>query len=209
MYFVKTPAFVRPFYSNLWWKIPTEEREVYLTFDDGPQEGITDKVLDMLSGYDAKATFFCVGEQVDRNKLLYQRLLSEGHAVGNHTWQHLSGRGVDDSTYLQDVDACRNVVDSKLFRPPYGKIRKSQVKQLKKDYHIIMWDILSGDFDEKCSPDQCAKNVLENVSPGSIVVFHDSQKAAERVLFALPQVLKELAGSGYRFVPLLPAKLVQ
>lgn len=185
------------------WHIPTSEKVIYLTFDDGPIPEATPWVLDTLRQYGAKATFFCVGDNVRKHPAIFQRILTEGHAVGNHTFNHLNGWKTDTSDYLDNVQRCGEMVSSPLFRPPYGSLKPSQTRMLKTRYRIVMWDVLSGDFDPKISPEKCLQNVLENIQQGSIVLFHDSVKAETRMRFALPNVLEKLTGEGWKFEKLV------
>lgn len=184
-------------YPSLTWQIPSEKKDIYLTFDDGPHPAITPFVLDTLSAFGAKATFFCIGKNVENNTALYQRIIDEGHAVGNHTYNHVNGWKTNDEAYFKEVIKTKEVVDSKLFRPPYGRISRFQVQQLKKLFNIIMWDVLSGDFDRELSPELCLKNVISNTRAGSIVVFHDSEKAVEKLKYALPKTLEHLQKKGF------------
>lgn len=199
MYLAKTPRVVKAFLPNYTWHIPTTEKVLYLTFDDGPIPEATPWVLDTLLQYGAKATFFCVGDNVRKHPGIFQRILSEGHAVGNHTFNHLNGWKTHTFDYLKNVQRCGQMVSSPLFRPPYGALRPSQTRRLRTRYRIVMWDVLSGDFDPKISPEQCLQNVLDNVQPGSIVLFHDSLKAETRMRFALPKVLEKLTAEGWTF----------
>lgn len=199
MYFVKTPKALHYIYSNCEWKIsPTEQKTVYLTFDDGPTKSVTDEVLRILSNNNAKATFFCVGEQVSKNLDLLKQIKNEGHRIGNHTYNHLKGWDTDDNTYLENVEKTDREVHSNLFRPPYGKATRKQLKALKSKYRIIMWDILSGDFDQKNSTEKIVSNVLENLSDGSIIVMHDSQKHGDKMLLALPKIIEGIVKKGYK-----------
>jgi len=188
MYFTRTPAYLKSLFGGLTWDVP-ETDAIFLTFDDGPVPGVTDKVLDMLAASEVKATFFCIGHNVQKHPELYRRILDEGHAVGNHTFHHLNGWRSNDETYLEDVEKCADLVSSRLFRPPYGRIGYRQMQLLKQQYRIIMWDVLSGDFDELLTADDCANNVLSGMRGGSIIVWHDSEKAAPRMLPALERVL--------------------
>ena len=188
MYFTRTPAYLKSLFGGLTWDVP-ETDAIFLTFDDGPVPGVTDKVLDMLAASEVKATFFCIGDNVQKHPELYRRILDEGHAVGNHTFHHLNGWRSNDETYLEDVEKCADLVSSRLFRPPYGRIGYRQMQLLKQQYRIIMWDVLSGDFDELLTADDCANNVLSGMRGGSIIVWHDSEKAAPRMLPALERVL--------------------
>ncbi|MEO6759038.1 MAG: polysaccharide deacetylase family protein [Saprospiraceae bacterium] len=199
MYFVKTPKFVQALLPAYTWSVPTAERVLYLTFDDGPIPELSPWVLDMLQRYAAKATFFCVGDNVLRHPEVYARVLREGHSVGNHTFNHLNGWQTAAATYLHNVRHCARAVDSRLFRPPYGRLLPAQRKFIERHFRIIMWDVLSGDFDQQITPHQCLENVLENAGPGSIVVLHDSRKAEKNLRYVLPAVLEYFADKGYRF----------
>lgn len=187
------------FYPLLTWQIKTDEKVIYLTFDDGPHETATPFVLNILKKYNAKATFFCIGKNVQLHSEIYERIINEGHSVGNHTFNHLNGWKVNDENYLSDIKNASAVIQSKLFRPPYGRIKKSQAKILQPNYNIIMWSVLSGDFDVNLSPQKCLNNVIKNTAKGSIVVFHDSAKAMERLAFALPKTLEYFSEKGYVF----------
>jgi peptidoglycan/xylan/chitin deacetylase (PgdA/CDA1 family) len=159
-------------------------------------------VLDILAKFDAKATFFCLGKNVERHPGLFRQLTEAGHAVGNHTFDHLNGWQTGSTEYFKNTEKADTLIVSALFRPPYGKITPAQISLLKKKYRIIMWDVISGDFDPGTSAEQCVKNVLKNVRPGSIIVFHDTLKAKEKLSYALPIVLKELTGQGYEMLSL-------
>lgn len=198
MYLAKTPRILRWPYPELTWNIPGEEPTAYLTFDDGPIPEVTEWVLDQLKEYKVKGTFFIVAENAVKHPQILQRILDEGHSVGNHTYNHLNGWKTGDLAYLDNIEKAQEVYSSTLFRPPYGKIKKSQIAQLKPAFKIIMWDILSGDFDEGISGEQCAQNVVQNLDNGSIIVFHDSLKAWPRLKIALPMVLEELFYKNYK-----------
>ena len=187
------------------WNISTKEKELYLTFDDGPHETATLFVLDQLKEYSAKATFFCLGKNVKTYPKVYERILDEGHAAGNHTFNHLNGWKTKNDLYVRDIAEAAKYIDSKLFRPPYGKISPFVSKILRSElqYKIIMWHILSGDFDEKLSLQKCVENILLNARPGSIIVFHDSSKAWERMSFALPKILQHFRSLGFSFKPIV------
>ncbi|MBL1232197.1 MAG: polysaccharide deacetylase family protein [Flavobacteriales bacterium] len=199
MYLVKSSYFIKKYYSNFIWKIPTAEKIIYLTFDDGPTPEITEWTLTTLKKFNAKATFFCIGNNVSKHPIIFNKIMREGHAVGNHTHHHLNGWHTNNETYLTNIKKCEEVVKSKLFRPPYGRIKKSQYELIKNDYQVIMWDVLSGDFDPKTSPEKCLNNVIHNTTEGSIVVFHDSMKATDNLKFTLPKILAHFAEQGYRF----------
>ncbi len=188
-YWVKTPWWLKAYYSQLVWQMPNNDAAVYLTFDDGPHPSITPFVLDELKKNNAKATFFCIGKNVVTHPDVYQRIKEEGHTIANHTHNHLNGWNTNTEEYIKNIKLASKHIDSTLYRPPYGRIRVNQIKQLS-DFRIYMWDVLSADFDKKITPEQCLTNVTNNVKPGSIVVFHDSEKAWERMSYALPQVIK-------------------
>jgi peptidoglycan-N-acetylglucosamine deacetylase len=197
MYLVKTPSLVKSVFAGYVWDIPTKERVVYLTFDDGPIPGLTPWVLDVLSQYGCTATFFCVGENVKNNPEIFQRILDEGHSVGNHTYNHLNGWFVDEDEYLDNIALCDDYMDTILFRPPYGKLKPSQTIAIKNQKNIVMWDILSGDFDQTISQEKCLTNVLNNYNEGSIIVFHDNIKAEVNLKYALPLFLEHLKSNGF------------
>ena len=184
--------------SSLVWQVKTDEKIVYLTFDDGPIPDLTDQILKILADYNAKATFFCVGENVVRNSLIYNNILEKGHATGNHSHKHLKGWSTNHADYLDDIKEAGKFIDSGLFRPPYGLMTYRQAKALIKDYHVIMWSVLTKDYDPDVSKEECLKIALEGIRPGSIIVFHDNVKAREKVLYALPRLLEHLKNEGYR-----------
>ncbi len=185
---------------RLTWDIPGEEKNVYLSFDDGPTPDVTRRVLENLKQYNAKATFFCLGRNVDHYPEIYRQILNGGHSTGNHTYSHLKGWGSSNKNYFDDIELARYHIDSDLFRPPYGRIKPSQVTEILKTYRIIMWSVLSIDYNRHVSGDTCVKNVTENVRPGSIIVFHDSAKARKNVYYALPRVLEYLSDNGYKML---------
>ncbi len=199
MYLVKSPFFLKKYYANFVWKIPTTEKIIYLTFDDGPTPEITEWTLASLKKFNAKATFFCIGNNVAKYPIIFNKIMEEGHAVGNHTHHHLNGWHTNNEDYLRNIKKCEEVVKSKLFRPPYGRIKKSQYELIRNNYQVIMWDVLSGDFDPKTSTEKCLSNVINNAAEGAIIVFHDSMKAADNLKFTLPKVLAHFAEQGYRF----------
>lgn len=174
------------------------EKKIYLSFDDGPHPLATPFVLDLLKQYNARATFFCIGKNVDENPDIYNRILAEGHAVGNHTQHHVNGWKTETAAYLDNVAEAGKRIRSNLFRPPYGRLRSAQARQLA-GYRIVMWDVLSGDFDAAVSPARCADYVLKHTNNGSIVVFHDSEKAWEKMSYVLPIVIEHFSKAGYTF----------
>jgi peptidoglycan/xylan/chitin deacetylase (PgdA/CDA1 family) len=201
-YFIKTPWIVKKIFNAYTWNFPQDEKAVYLTFDDGPHPYITPWVLEELKKHEAYATFFCIGKNVEENKETYESILNQGHATGNHTFQHLNGWKTNDETYVQDVIKASRLIHSNLFRPPYGKIKVKQARYItdafKNKINIIMWDTLSGDFDKNYSAEQCIRNVIEHVENGSIIVFHDSEKAYPNLKQTLPVVLEYLSKEGYK-----------
>ena len=203
MYLVKTPFWLRALYPGCTWKMPANEKVIYLSFDDGPHPTATPFVLEQLKKYNAKASFFCIGKNVLSYANIYESIIQQGHAVGNHTYDHLNGWKTATPIYIENIISASTLITSNLFRPPYGRISASQLRKIKADktlpQQIMMWDVLSGDFDLHLNGKQCAKNVIKNAGPGSIVVFHDSAKAWERLQVALPQVLAYFSNLGYRF----------
>jgi peptidoglycan/xylan/chitin deacetylase (PgdA/CDA1 family) len=199
-YFLIQPSkLIKKFYSKALWQINTSEKEIYLTFDDGPIVGLTEWILDELKKYSAKATFFCVGENIIKNKNIFDRIVHEGHQIGNHTQNHIKGFNSNLEDYLNNVESCEKLTGSKLFRPPYGQLRKSQYKTLlSKNYKIVFWDVISYDY-EKINKNACFLNVKKNTKNGSIVLFHDNLKAEENVKYALNETLKYFSEAGYVF----------
>lgn len=197
--FSKTPSLLTTVYPECWWKVNTSTKTIYLTFDDGPIPEITPFVLAQLKQWNAKATFFCIGKNVTANPEIFKQIKEDGHVIGNHTYEHLNGWKTTNKQYFENIEKCAAVVASKLFRPPYGKLKLSQYRQLKKRYRIVMWDVLSFDFDANTSPQQVLKNVLQNTEAGSIVVMHDSLKARRNVEFALPEILSHFTAKGFKF----------
>ncbi|MBI9055311.1 MAG: polysaccharide deacetylase family protein [Bacteroidales bacterium] len=186
-------------FRDLIWHFPGKENELFLTFDDGPEPEITPWVLSELKKYNAKATFFCVGNKVEKNPSLYNQILAEGHSVGNHTYSHIKGWTTASENYVSDVDKAKEFIQSKLFRPPYGRIRPHQLKILKKDFKIVMWDVLSKDYDPKTTNEQCFNNVTDYAESGSIIVFHDNIKSQNNLFYALPKVLEYYSDQGFVF----------
>lgn len=200
-YWIKTSQFVKWLFPKYIWQIPTQDKTVYLTFDDGPTPEITPWVLDQLDAYQAKATFFCIGDNIRKFPEIYGDVIARGHQIGNHTYHHLNGWKTNADQYVQNAHQWESValIEGKLFRPPYGKIKSSQAHQLmQRGYKIIMWDVLSADFDAQVCAENCLENVVKHVNPGSIVVFHDSVKAFKNLQYTLPQTLRFLKENGYK-----------
>lgn len=199
MYFVKTPPSFQKLLPHAKWHMRTpSEKTVYLTFDDGPTEEATEWILNDLERFNAKATFFCVGANVERHPQLYKKIIDQGHSVGNHTQHHADGFKKSGAAYLRDVIHCKSVIDSNLFRPPYGRLPNQVARALSSQYEIVMWDVLSGDFDPKITSRQCLNNVLDNIESGSIVVLHDNVKSFDKIKFVLPKILGHLDAAGFR-----------
>lgn len=202
-YWVKTNRLIKTIFPNYVWEIPNAPNKVYLTFDDGPTPEITQWTLNQLKQYNAKATFFCIGNNIENHPQIFKKVLEDGHAIGNHTFNHLNGWNTENRTYLDNVNACAASIErltgkSLLFRPPYGKVKKAQAKILRNlGYKIIMWDILSADFDPAITPEKCLENVTKNITAGSVVIFHDSVKGFKNLEYVLPKTLAFLKEKGF------------
>ena len=194
---IKPPKFIRRLMPDLIWEIE-DEQGVFLTFDDGPTPGVTEWILAMLKKYDAKATFFVLGKNVEMYPDLYQKILDAGHKVGNHTYSHQKGWKMSLERYLEDIDFAGDIVHSELFRPPYARVTPSQMKAVAKRYKVVMWDIVSRDYNRALSPENCLRNVTKYIAPGSIVVFHDSEKAFKNMSYALPRTLELIREKGWK-----------
>jgi peptidoglycan/xylan/chitin deacetylase (PgdA/CDA1 family) len=201
-YWIKTHAIIRKIFSDYLWTMPTREKIVYLTFDDGPTPEITEWVLSQLKMHDAKATFFCIGNNISQHWDIFNKVADAGHSVGNHTYNHNNGWKTKTPDYIENVRKCEDLLNGKsrkLFRPPYGKLTMGQSQKLRKlGFKVVMWDILSADFDQTITPEKCLQNVLGNICPGSIIIFHDSVKALGNLEYALPRTLDFLKANGYR-----------
>lgn len=196
-------------FPDLVWKINTHEKLIYLSFDDGPIPELTPWILSTLDAYHAKASFFCVGHNIEKHPHLLESMLNQGHTIANHSYNHLSGWETSNLDYILNVRKGAIITQSKLYRPPYGKIKPSQARFLKHHYKIIMWDVLSGDFDPDLTSEMCYQNVERNAGPGSIVVFHDSLKAMHKLKSVLPRVLEHFSLLGYQFKALDEFNLMQ
>lgn len=200
---IRPPQILNSFYPSFIWSFPWVRDSIFLTFDDGPCPEVTPWVLDQLDSYGAKATFFCLGRNVELYPKLYNEVLDRGHSVGNHSYSHVKGWGMDSSLYIGDVDAAAGLIQSNLFRPPYAKITVRQSNLLAEQFHTIMWSIVSRDYNRNLSVRQCARNVIRHIAPGEIVVFHDSVKCAENLCYALPLVLREIRMKGLVCKPII------
>jgi len=202
MYLVKSPLLLKWYYPKLTWNKSRDQKVIYLTFDDGPIPDVTTFVLKTLKSFNVKATFFCIGDNIIKHPEIYEQVKVEGHRIGNHTFNHLKGWKTPDHAYIQNFSKCQGLTQTELFRPPYGRIKKSQIagiRSVQPDMQIIMWDVLSGDFDTTLAPHKCYENVIKHTRSGSIIVFHDSLKAFERLEYTLPRTLKYFSEKGYQF----------
>lgn len=202
----KTPGFVKSIFPNFIWNIDTNDNVIYLTFDDGPTPEVTHWVLEQLHNYNAKATFFCIGNNIEKYPETFNAVIQKGHTIGNHTYNHLKGWKHNTKTYVKDVEKTNQIIkftasiESSLFRPPYGKCKTKQAKQLQSlGYKIIMWDVLSFDWDASITNEECLNNVISSAKKGSIIVFHDSIKASQHLVYTLPKVLKHYSEKGFVF----------
>lgn len=193
------PVFLRPLFGKVTWRVKSKSRLIYLTFDDGPVPEVTPRVLDILDQYGWKATFFCVGENVHKYPELYDEILRRGHHVGNHSYNHVRGFQLSTQEYVANVNKASELIDSKLFRPPHGRIRSSQIKALRNDYQIIMWDVITYDYDKKKTPEAVFNIIRRHSKKGAIVVFHDSVKAEKNVLSVLPKALAYWNEQNYQY----------
>jgi peptidoglycan/xylan/chitin deacetylase (PgdA/CDA1 family) len=196
-----SPFWLKALFPKYHWRIETKEKVLYLTFDDGPIPEVTEFVLDTLNSYQALATFFCIGDNVNRHPHIYKKLLNSFHRIGNHTYNHLNGWKSDPETYIENFHQCNETLQIKtnLFRPPHGRLTRQQANQLPTDTKVIMWDVLSGDFDNNLGNEKCLRKSIEHTKRGSIVVFHDSLKAKENLYYTLPRYLDHFSSLGYRF----------
>ncbi|MEQ8245888.1 polysaccharide deacetylase family protein [Fulvivirga sp.] len=204
MFFHRTPWLVQKLYPSLVWSVPTKEKVIYLTFDDGPIPDLTEFILETLKKYDAKGTFFCVGDNLRKHPEIAKRALNEGHKLANHTFNHLAGWSVNDEQYICNIQECEKHLaelkeNAKLFRPPYGKIKRSQISKVAPNHKIIMWDVLSGDYSKKINPEQCLRGTIKATRKGSIVLFHDNVKAEANMKYALPRFLDHFSSQGFVF----------
>ena len=202
MYFIKTPKIAQSILKKAVWNIPNDDNAIFLTFDDGPTPSITDKTLDILKKHQVKATFFCLGQQVEKHTELYRRIIDEGHVTGNHSYSHLKGWTTNNKEYLEDVQKGMAKIKSNLFRPPYGKIKRSQANALRSGTKIILWDVLPGDFSPNNDVNKTVANTLNSVESGSIIVLHDNNKCGDKMVKALPIIIEKLKEKKYSFLPI-------
>ncbi|MEA5457446.1 polysaccharide deacetylase family protein [Arcicella sp. LKC2W] len=196
---------MRALYPDFLWRIPTKEKEIYLTFDDGPIPEVTEFVMEELAKFNAKATFFCIGDNIAKHSEVFQQVVNQGHTVGNHTFNHLKGWNTEQNVYLNNFDLCQAEIENKskqstnFFRPPYGRIKRNQAKEILKTHQIVMWDVLTADYDQNINKEQVLKKTLQYTDDGSIVLFHDSIKASKNMMYALPRMLEYFSEQGYAF----------
>ena len=193
---IKPPKIIRKLFPTFIWNFPDEKDGIFLTFDDGPRPEVTPWVLDILDKYNAKATFFCIGKNVEMFPELFEEVKRRGHAVGNHSYSHVKGWGMKTGDYVRDIDIAGDMIKSNLFRPPYAQIGPNQARMLNERYHTIMWNIISRDYNRNISGEACARNVIPYIEPGAIIVFHDSIKCAPNLFEALPKVLEAIKEKG-------------
>ncbi|MEM8895194.1 MAG: polysaccharide deacetylase family protein [Bacteroidota bacterium] len=208
-YFHKTPKWLKRFYPSLIWDYSSKsEKTIYLTFDDGPIPEVTEFVLETLQEFNAHATFFCVGDNISKHPSIAQSIIEQGHTVGNHTYNHIKGWNTKNEAYFENISKCDARIDAlgsskkRLFRPPYGRIGPSQIRHLKNEYEIIMWDVLTGDYNASLTSEGILRNIIKATNPGSIVLFHDSLKAYPRMKKVLPAYLEHFSHRGYAFMAL-------
>ena len=201
MYRHKTPALLSKIFPDVLLKMPSDKNEIYLTFDDGPIPEVTDRVLDELNKFSVPATFFMVGDNIQKHKEIYSRVVSCGYSVGNHSYNHLNGWKTKTINYIDNINKCEAILDtsSRLFRPPYGRMQWLQYKKIKRHYRIVMWDVLSGDFDQSISEEKSLNACIQATTSGSIIVFHDSLKSEQKLKYILPRYLEHFGSKGYQF----------
>lgn len=200
MFIEQPPQLIRYLYPSAIWRMDKDERAVYLTFDDGPIPRVTPWVLDVLDRYGIKATFFMVGDNIRKHPDEFRMVVERGHRIGNHTFNHIRGLSYDINSYLENTDkACRMMMNTNLFRPPHGYMSPKQYVELKKRYKIIMWDLVTRDYNRKFTGEQILQKVKKYVRNGSIITFHDSLKSEENIRYALPKAIEWLMEQGYEF----------
>ena len=207
-YWVKTPTIFKVLFPQLVWNFAENEQKVFLTFDDGPSTSVTDSILTILEEEKVRATFFCIGKNVKKNPELADKILKKGHSIGNHSMTHVNGWRTRNNSYLSNINEASEFINSNLFRPPFGRFNIYSLHQILKKYKLVMWDVLSGDFDEKTEEKAVINNVINNVANGSIIVFHDNNKSKEKTLSALIKTIKKLKEKGFSFeaIPFNPVR---
>jgi len=202
MFFHKTPTLLTRLFPDILWRLETDNKDIYLTFDDGPIPEVTNWTLDQLNQFNARATFFMVGDNILKHKEIFNQVIEQGHSVGNHSYHHMNGWKENTKEYIENVSEAEVLfegVSKRFFRPPYGRLKWAQYKALKKEYNIIMWDVLSGDFSGKLTNEACLSKSIKNTSSGSVIVFHDSAKAFSKLKYVLPRYLEHFSQLGYSF----------
>ena len=207
-YWVKTPTIFKRLFPKIVWNFSEKEQKVFLTFDDGPSTNVTDSILTILEQEKVRATFFCIGKNVKKNPELADKILTLGHSIGNHSMTHVNGWRTRKNSYLRNINDASEYINSNLFRPPFGRFNLYSLDQILKKYKLVMWDVLSGDFDEKIEEKAVINNVIKNVANGSIIVFHDNNKSKEKTLSALIKTIKKLKEKGFSFeaIPFNPVR---
>ena len=200
---VPIPQIIKVACPGLTWNLPRDRKVIYLTFDDGPTPGVTGEVLSILEQYQVRATFFCIGRNAERHPEIYKQIISHGHVAGNHTYSHLKGWFTRNREYYNDINLAAQFIPSGLFRPAYGMITPAQIRHLRNQFRIVMWDVMSYDFHPGTGKEKCVENVIRCAKSGSVIVYHDSIKASEKVLYALPRVLAYFGEQEYRFKAIL------
>lgn len=205
-YWVKTHRIIKKLFRGYVWDVPNEDNTIYLTFDDGPTPRVTEWVLEVLREHDIKATFFCIGNNIEKHPDIFQKVVDEDHTIANHTFNHLNAWKTGNTQYFENIAACEKSIEGRtgskptLMRPPYGKIKAVQAKWVREQgYKIVMWDVLSADFDVTITPEKCLQNVIKNTVSGSVIIFHDSVKAYQNLQYALPKAIANLKERGFRF----------
>ncbi|MBU8892220.1 MAG: polysaccharide deacetylase family protein [Bacteroidales bacterium] len=196
---IRTERIAAKIVRDLTWHFTGRDNELFLTFDDGPTPEITPWVLSVLKDFNARATFFCIGKNVKKHPELYNQIINEGHSVGNHCYSHIKGWRTRNKKYIRSVEKAAQFIDSDLFRPPFGRIRPAQINRLKKKFNIVMWDVLSRDYNNKIDKEKCLQYVIDFSESGSIIVFHDTKKAEKKLKYTLPKVLKHFSEKGFSF----------
>lgn len=199
MYLKSNPSLLRLIFPSALWRVQTNSKKVYITFDDGPNELVTPWTLDLLKKHNAKASFFLRGDNHEKYPNLVARIQKEGHSIGNHSYSHVDGWKTNNKDYYLDIEKADNIINSKLLRPPYGRIRYSQYLELKKKYSIVMWDVIPGDFDKSISKEDCYDNLISYTKKGSIIALHDYERSFEKLKYCLPKYLEELSAKGFSF----------